>query len=360
MIYKMYTLITMSLLRFAPMFKKRCLGLFLIFLSSILITPSGLLWADTVTVPVSLNYPFLNQLLILTVFDRPGKIVELHGTPDGCTRIILSEPKLTGRRNTLRLLTRARAAIGTQSEKDCIYLMEWEGKVEVIAHPVLLHKPSTAVGFAVEDVNLYDQQGKRLTSGFSGFILNSFKSYLRTMLDRFQIDFGPSLNELGALLPLILQRHSANQMTQVINSLHLTRVQAGLEDVTVEMGLTMEMLPPPVSMAEPVLTPEELQQWEKQWESWDAFLSFVIKKTAALTTSKPLRTALLEILLDARYEFRDALRNDAPHKEDPVREFFVRSWQRLVEVLQEIGAKLPGREPLAILVFLTAGDALGF
>ena len=337
------------------MFRKRDLLLIPILFSFIIVFPSRLLSADIVDVPVTLSYPFLNQLLTLTVFNSPGKTVEFTVTPQGCTKIILSEPRLSGVGNALRLITQARAFIGMESEDDCPQLMAWEGKTEAIALPVLLYKPTTAVGLELGDLNLYNQQGERLTSGM---IWDSFQGYLRTMLDQFMIDFGPSLNELTALLPLILPRHSAKQMTQIINSLHLTRVQAGPEGMTVNMSLTLVRLPPPVSVPEPALTQEEIQRWERQWESWDAFLTFIIKKTAAATASKSLHTTLLEILLDARYEFREALLNDALHKEDPMRALFVRSWQRLVPVLQEIATTLPGQEALSILAFLTAGNAL--
>ena len=329
--------------------------LFILFFILILVTPSGLLWAKTVSVPVTLNYPFLNQLLVLTVFDRPGKKAELTTRPEGCTKIILSEPRLAGLGSNLRLMTRVRAVIGIGSERNCTHLMGWEGKAEVIARPVIRPKPSQRVGFEVKDVKLYNQQGAPLTSGF---IWNSIKGYLRTMLDPFWIDFGPSLYELKALLPLILPHHSADQMTQVINSLHLTRVEAGPEGVAVEMGFMLEMLSPQVKVPEPVLTTEEIARWEKQWESLDAFLTFVIKRMAASTASASLHTTLLEILLDTRYDFREALSSDAPHKEDPVRELFVRSWRRLAPLLQEVGATLTGREPLSILALITAGDAL--
>ena len=275
------------------MFRKRDLLLIPILFSFIIVFPSRLLSADIVDVPVTLSYPFLNQLLTLTVFNSPGKTVEFTVTPQGCTKIILSEPRLSGVGNALRLITQARAFIGMESEDDCPQLMAWEGKTEAIALPVLLYKPTTAVGLELGDLNLYNQQGERLTSGM---IWDSFQGYLRTMLDQFMIDFGPSLNELTALLPLILPRHSAKQMTQIINSLHLTRVQAGPEGMTVNMSLTLVRLPPPVSVPEPALTQEEIQRWERQWESWDAFLTFIIKKTAAATASKSLHTTLLEIL----------------------------------------------------------------
>ena len=154
------------------MFRKRYLLLVPILFSFILVLPSRLLSADTVDVPVTLSYPFLNQLLTFTVFSSPGKTVEFTATSRGCTKIILSEPTLSGVGSALRLITQASATIGMESEDGCAQLMGWEGKTEAIVLPVLLNKPTTAVGFELKDVNLYNPQGERLTSGIIRDIWN--------------------------------------------------------------------------------------------------------------------------------------------------------------------------------------------
>ena len=324
-------------------------------LSLTFVSKSCLLWADTVRAPVHLSYPFLHQLVILTAFNRHGNTAEILIDSAGCSKVILSEPKLTGDGNALRVVAKARVTLGAMSENGCISSIGWLGQAEVVVRPVILPEPSQAVRFQVEDSNLYNQQGERLTSGI---VWGNFKEYIDSILGRFQIDFGPSLDELKALLPIILPRHSTAQMKQVIDSLHLAGARVGPDGLTVEISLEVEALPSAGSVAEPPLAPEEIRRWEKQWESWDAFLTFIVKSMAASTEATPLRATLLEILLDARYEFRNALQSDTPDEADPVRQLFGRSWQRLVPVLQEISATLPGQEPFAILAFLTVGDAL--
>jgi hypothetical protein len=339
----------------SPMFQNISFRIIPLFLSLTVVFQSSLLWADTVTAPVHLSYPFLRQLLTLTVFNGHGNTAEILIDPSGCTKVILSEPRLTGRGNALRLIAKARATLAMESENGCISPIGWMGQAEVVAQPVVLPGPSQAVRFQVEDSNLYDQQGERLASGI---VWDNLKECVHSILGRFQVDFSSSIDELKALLPIILPQHPTAQMKRVIDSLHLAGVRVGPDGLTVEISLEVEAAPSTGSVAEPLLTGEEIERWEQQWESWDAFLTFIIKRMAAATESTPLRATLLEILLDARYEFRNALRSDTPNEADPVRQLFVRSWQRLVPVLQEISATLPGREPFAILDFLTAGDAL--
>ena len=336
-------------------FRNICLRFIPFFLILAFVTQSSTLWADTVSVPVHLSYPFLRQLLILTVFDKPANTARILVDSVGCSKIILSDPRLSGHGDSLRLVAKANATIGIESEKSCLTMMEWDGEVEVVACPVLLTGSSPLVGFEVKDSNLYNQQGERLASGI---VMDYFKECVHSVFSHFQIDFGPSLDELKALLPVVLPGHSTAKVKKVVDSLHLAGVRAGSDNLTVELSMEVEALSPTSRVAEPLLTTEEMQRWEKQWESWDVFLTFIVKWMADATELAPLRATLLEILLDSRYEFRNALASDTLHETDPVRQLFVRSWKRLVPVLQEISATLPGQETLAIVAFLTAGDAL--
>ena len=140
----------------------------------------------------------------------------------------------------------------------------------MVARPAVSPGSSPTVRFEVEDLNLYSRQGERLTSGI---VWNSFKECVHSILGRYQVDFGPSLNELKTLLRSILPRHTAAQMKQVVDSLHLSGVRAGPDGLTAQIGLEVEAVPPTDSVAEPSLTPEEMKHWEKQWESWDAVMT---------------------------------------------------------------------------------------
>ena len=101
-----------------------------------------------------------------------------------------------------------------------------------------------------------------------------------------------------------------------------------------------------------------MQQLEERYRSWDAFLTFVIKETATATRSKELRAALLEILLDARYQFKSIIGEPQQSATDPVKQLFIRSWERLMPVMREISVHSPEQNLLPFLSFITAADAL--
>jgi hypothetical protein len=87
-------------------------------------------------------------------------------------------------------------------------------------------------------------------------------------------------------------------------------------------------------------------------------LTFVIKEVAAATGSQELRSHLLEILLDARYQFKSILREPQKCTDDPVKQLFIQSWERLIPVMREISIHSPEQNLLPYLSFITAADAL--
>jgi hypothetical protein len=84
-----------------------------------------------------------------------------------------------------------------------------------------------------------------------------------------------------------------------------------------------------------------------------------VKQYASATEQPELRAALLEVLLDSRYRLRDALEAAPADAEDPVRVWFLESWQRLGPVISAIAAEQPGQEWAQLLSLVTATDALG-
>jgi hypothetical protein len=330
-------------------------SLVLLVMNLVLVIQPPCLRAESMDVPIHLPYPFLHQILIRHVFNGPGNAAEFHLDADGCTKIVFVEPILSGSGNSMRLVCQVRSAIGVMSIRGCASHDAWVGKAELLAHPVLRSGSPSAVYFALDDLILVNKKGQRLTGGI---IWESTRECLEDLLGHFKVDFGPSLSEIKVLLPMILPRHTSDQMKKAIHSLRLVRVAALPDGLKVQMNLDVDTVPAKSSVLEPPLNPEEIKQWEKQWESWDAYITFVVKRMAMEAELATLRATLLDILLESRYELRDALSSDATHETDTVRIHFIRSWRRLSPVLQEISGSFPGKESLAVLAFLTACNTL--
>jgi hypothetical protein len=108
--------------------------------------------------------------------------------------------------------------------------------------------------------------------------------------------------------------------------------------------------------AEAPLTEQELAAWDEAWQAWDGFATWLIK-TLALQAGPTLTEALAETRLEARYDLRDALGRDARDR-DPVRELFLRTWERLTPLVADLQPDLPGGQAMRYATFVSAGDAL--
>jgi cell division septation protein DedD len=182
------------------------------------------------------------------------------------------------------------------------------------------------------------------------------KEKLHLLLSRYRLDLKPETDQLKALLPYFLPNYPANRLTEMIDSLRIGHLVLRSNGLEVELRIDVET----VAKAEPesVLSEHEIQQLEQRYRSWDAFLTFVIKETATATRSEELRAALLEILLDARYQLKSILSEPQQSATDPVKRLFIRSWERLMPVMREISVQSSEQDLLPFLSFITAADAL--
>jgi hypothetical protein len=180
---------------------------------------------------------------------------------------------------------------------------------------------------------------------------------LLSLMSRYEIDLSPTIDELKKLLPDILDRRSAAQISKISDSLRLAQIAVADDGIDVAISLQIDRLPAtqaPVA----VLSAEEIQQLEANSQMMDAMVTFAVKRYAKATRQQELRDALVDILLDARYRLRDALAMPVTRANDPVRHWFIDSWQRMGPVLRQISLENPGQEPMLLVSLLAATDAL--
>jgi hypothetical protein len=114
---------------------------------------------------------------------------------------------------------------------------------------------------------------------------------------------------------------------------------------------------PTLPVPEPTLSLDELERWDRAWQSWDAFLTFLIKHAGGDAVDE-VRRQLREVFLEARYDIVEILRPQAPRTEDPVRPLFLKTWKRLAPILRHMTTSLPGEAALRYMSFVTSADAL--
>ena len=326
--------------------QSRCL-----LLVVLLFTPA--VWASIVTVPLTVDYPLLRQLLVKQLFDTPDGSRDVLDDPAGCSSILLKDPAVAARGEDLEVLAHVRATLGVPAVGGCKALLNWQGSIGVLARPVI-QAGGRSLRMDPTDTWLVEAGGKKLTSGSLWTVADAS---LRSFFSGFILDLDPQLDSLGALLPDLLPRHSVQEIQAIADSVKLSRVEVTPASLNALISLEVATAVPEAP-AEPVLSAEELQQWEERWQLMDALLVVAVKRYASATDQQALRSALLDILIDSRYRLRDALASPATRSDDQVRAWFLHSWQRLSPVVRSIALEQEGQEHLLWFSVLTSMDAL--
>jgi SPOR domain/Transglycosylase SLT domain len=323
-----------------------------VLLAILILTPLPA-FSETVAIPLFLTYPQLRFLAVREMFKGPDDTARYGLDDTGCAFVTYSEPHLSAEGQLLRVEVATLATIGIDTTDGCATIGYWKGRTVVKGKPALLDGQPLSAEFRLQTAELYDQQGHRL-SGTP--VMQAYEERLHQVLSKLRIDLSPEVDRLKEWLPSVLPRHSTDRLSIMLDSLRVGRIAVRPDGL--DLRLTIDVDKNPEAGPEPVLNAVEMEQLEQTVRTWDAFLTFVVKQAAIATHSDALRSALLEILLDARYEMKAALVADVDSGTDPVKELFVRSWARLEPVMREISVQAPEQNPVPFLSFMTAADAL--
>jgi hypothetical protein len=322
---------------------------FLLLSASIIASP---VIAETVRVPIKLDYPVLRQLMQRQLFNTPGNKVEVLNDATGCSTIFLSDPRLRENQQKLGITAHVKAAISAPVFGDCTPLFNWEGDAQFLTEPVI-QPGARSVRLKILSAQLYNPQGQVIT----GPVWEMASEQLLSLMSRYEIDLSSTIDQLKKLLPDILDRRSAAQISKISDSLRLAEISVAADGIDVAISLQIDRLPTTQAPAA-LLSAEEIQQLEENWQMMDAMVTFAVKRYARATSQQDLRDALVDILLDARYRLRDALAMPVTRANDPVRHWFIDSWQRMGPVLRQISLENAGQEPMLLVSLLAATDAL--
>lgn len=312
--------------------------------------------AHEVYVPLQLDQNFLQRMLREQVYTENEAEARVWDDGKNCNYLVLSSPETRILSGQLQTRTRASARAGTVVGNTCISFIKWNGFFEIFQVPVLSSTPDV-VEFEVTDSKIYSDDGE--SEGIIGTLWDWIKNYVHPRFNRVRLDVFPVINDLKSTLSLVFTSHPEN-IIRIIDSVVLANVS--LDEEFIRIGIQFQVPDHSGSIKqnqpEPALTPEELALWEKNWQNWDAFLTQIIKKAGADTDLYQMRIALLSVLLDARQDLVEILAPATPGSEDPVPALFVKSWEQLAPVLQQVSENLPSSSVFKYLSFMTAANAL--
>lgn len=306
-----------------------------------------------VTVPLQLDTAFLREAVVSQAYTDAGESARVWDDGSGCNHMVLSDPRVATAGGRLRLETRGEARVGTALGSRCLLVVDWAGRLAV--HQAVSVEPGgTAVRFEVVDSELPD--GGMLGEAF----WNLVKDHVHPRLDAVRIDLRPPLNELKAVLPLLMPGEPET-VAAIIDSVALRSVDVVDGGLRAVLGFRVEAADeaPVAAGTEAPLDADELARFQAATQSWDAFVTFIVKYLAATTAEVEVRRDLLFVLIEARYDILRILGGDTTGLgASPVRTLFLRTWSRLAPVLRRLSSTRPGQQGLNLLGFIAAADAL--
>ena len=326
--------------------------LYAIMIMALIVKPISAM-VETVAIPVFLDTQQLQVLMMQNEFKGPNDTAQYLLDDDGCTSITFSEPHLSAEGELLRVDSKILAIIGVPTTGVCKTITRWTGSTVVTGKFSLVSGQPLSAEFRVQDARIKDQEGRTPTNSP---VLQVVKEQLHLLLSRYRLNLKPETDSLKDLLPYFLPHYPADRLTKMIDSLRIGHLLIHPNGLDIELRIDVEAVAK--AGPEPTLSEHEIQQLEQRCRNWDAFLTFIIKEVAAATRSEELRADLLEILLDARYQFKSILGEPSQSTTDPVKQLFIRSWERLMPVMRHISVHSPKQNLLPFLSFITATDAL--
>lgn len=313
--------------------------------------------ASEVSVPLKLDYQFLRLILLEQVYTDQNNTARVLEEQTDCSTLVLSNPQIGPDAGRIRIVSAVEARFGSRIADQCWHIPKWQGFIEVFLAPAIIPEKPT-IEFKVVDSNLLSQEGEKPL--VTGMLWDWVTQHVHSRLATFKVDLAAPLQEIQAFVPLMLAASGADAAQRTLESARFSHLEVAEAGIILILQLNIpEMVKQPVILPpEPALTLEEAQRWEAAWQSWDSFLAFVIKQVAEDTEQADLRRALLEVLLDSRYDLTEALINWKEGAPDPVRGLFLKSWERLSPILQQMEITLPGTAAIRYLSFITAADAM--
>lgn len=310
----------------------------------------------TVEVPLNIPYALVRAQLAERVFIEPDETLHALSDASGCNKLKLSAPKVEGAAaGGMQVAMQVQARGGTPVPGGaCLLPFTWSGRL-ILRESARVGDSPTAIAFRIVDSDIRDESGDKETA--PGVMWGWVKQYVHPRIEAFTFELAPLLGSSRALITQALAG-APDFAALSADSLRIARADGGHDALVTTLTFDMPdvnaaMLPP---LPHVPLSAHELMAWDQQWQAWDAFATWLIK-TVAVGANPALREALSEILLDARYELRDALASDTLDA-DPVRTLFVHAWQRLTPLLNEMQLTAEGDAALRYLALINAGDAL--
>jgi hypothetical protein len=310
--------------------------------------------ANTVALPLTIDYPFLRSLIIKKAFPGPGESALLAEEEGGCRRVVVSAPSFSMVDDHIRFECKIFMRIGFSPRNTCIVPIEWEGFVFFIQRPLL--NDDWTVSFEIVGSGVYDQDKK--PSWLAGFIWERVREDVHDYLEGVTVDLAPPLEELKTFLMTLFPAPYMDRADSLISSMRPGKVKAAPGALELQILTDVDKAPKP-ERDQPVedVFMSRRDAFVRLWEAWDETLARILLVLSQEPLTGPDRAILLETLLETRHRFIARL-DQGDSEKDFVRRQFVDAWKRLSPLYRRHLSDASSKSILGYLSFFTASDAL--
>lgn len=310
---------------------------------------------QTVMLPITIDYKLLQKLIVRKAYTQANQSVTLLNLGEGCVYLSLSKPSISEAQGLLKFETEVRVHAGTPLAGQCVVPIEWQGILVLYQRPVF-DGSTWQLSFVTTGSKLLDMNRQPAT--IAGVVWDLIKERVFQYLEGIRIDLAPPVQDLKNFLLPLFPENVQEQTRKMLSTLRTDDIRVLPQAVVVEiLADVQEVYSPEEVRKEEVLSGKDQEKLIRLWEQWDALLSYLVAGMSEKVLKENERRELIDVLLDTRYRFVDALStNNFTH--DFVRRQFVTSWTQLMPIFRNHLAESEDDENLGYLSFFTAADAL--
>ena len=177
---------------------------------------SGHCMAETVSMPLTVDYPLLRALVVYQAFAEPKETATILDEKDGCNRVTLSQPTFEEENSRVRFETRIHIRLGKPMGEYCLMPIEWEGYLVFYQRP-RINPASWTLSFETLDSKVYDLN--RQPANISQTLLEIISTHAYDYLNGIRVDLAPPVSELKFVFSQFFQPAVKERSMKMLQSI---------------------------------------------------------------------------------------------------------------------------------------------
>ncbi len=333
---------------------KRCILLVVMLVGMAFFFPGGAS-SQTMYIPVTIDYPLLRSLVIYSSFPCTDQTAQVLFLNNGCTSIILSDPRYRAEQSHVRGDFRLRVKAGSQSQTGCADPVEWDGYLTVLQNPVI-NKGDWGLSFKTVEYRLLDMDHK--PASVPEAIRELIDVWAYDYINHISVKLLPPFEQFKVLFSEVFPPKLHSSAVKMIAGMTVESPVCESDALRIYLRFTTdEIIDKNKELQKFRESPLPREDATELWKTWDTFLVYLIHMLTPETLTKDEKQILLDTLLETRYSFTTALSEGMITREF-VGEEFVAAWQELAPVFRKHFGGSPSQDIMSYLAFFTVTDAL--